>query len=547
MCSKKFDKSDGKGKRQQSILGALDDLISIVDKNYRYIAISKGYTDFFGKQYDDIIGKHVEEIHGEERFYNNIKPFLDKTLLGEEVRLQFWGENKTGELRFLDSKHTPYIGRLSKELAVAVVARDITELVQAQTALEGERNLLNTMVNAIPDFIFSKDSDGIYQLCNGSFEEFVGISKENIIGKTDYEIMSKASAQYIVEKDSEIKTSLQSVRVDEWVTYNDGRKRLLDMYKLPLLDNDRKATGIIGIGRNVTHEREAEEKLLLASLVFDTTLDACLILSKEGRILSSNLAAKEQFKELKHNEDQSLSALDLFYTPNSDSSGLVRILTTEKSWHGEICSSDHRHYVATLNAALDNVGRVEKIVFILRDNQHNFKLEKDLVSKAYSDALTGLPNRLLFMSRLESAIIRAERQRRQIAVFFIDLDKFKPINDKYGHLEGDKVLADIAQRLREKIRETDTLARLGGDEFVALIDIESEKQAKAVAKKLVESLEQVFTIGSENKPILISASIGISLFPSDAVTAQALLHLADQAMYKAKRSLSDAYRFHESQ
>ena len=148
----------------------------------------------------------------------------------------------------------------------------------------------------------------------------------------------------------------------------------------------------------------------------------------------------------------------------------------------------------------------------------------------------------MFYSRLESAIIRAERQLSQLAVLYIDLDNFKPVNDRYGHGVGDQVLIQIAERLKLCFRSTDTLARIGGDEFVALVDIEDKQHVIPVAHKILHSLEPPVQL-NENDQAIISASIGISIFPEDAGTADELLHSADKAMYKAKRASGDYFHF----
>ncbi|WP_315983758.1 PAS domain S-box protein [Aliamphritea spongicola] len=255
-----------------SILSYIDDLVSVVDKNYRYRAVSKGYETFFGCEHSQIIGKHISEVHGEAVFEAHIKAEIDRTLRGEEHTFRFWRPDSRGELRFLDVKHTCYRGPLTEGPGVAVVVRDVTEIVRAKEATEQKQELLNTIINAIPDLIFAKDHHGVYQVCNKSFEEFLGFSAENIIGKTDYELMSAESAAYINRRDKEVRQSHEAQRYDEWVKYQDGRRRLLDMYKLPLLEKDRPEAGVLGIGRNVTYERKAEQNLLMASLVFDTTL-----------------------------------------------------------------------------------------------------------------------------------------------------------------------------------------------------------------------------------------------------------------------------------
>lgn len=522
-----------------SILEALDDLVSIVDQNYRYTAVSRGYTVFFGLLAKDIIGKTVAELHGKEVFEQAIKPNLDLTLAGEEVHLQFWRPNQFGELRFLDSRHTIYTGELVSEKGVAIVARDLTVLKHTQAALEKEKHLLNTIIDAIPDFIFVKDKFGVYQRCNKSFESLLDTPSDRIINKTDNDLMSKSSARYIKRRDQEVINSSLELRCDEPVTYNDGQKRLVDMLKMPLLDNTGEVEGIIGIGHDVTREREIEHKLQLAALVFETTSDCCFIISSKGEVLSSNYAAKEQFPNLTTNNKTLITELlCISNTPPT----LEKIIDSELSWHGEISSQDKKPFLGTLNAVLDDEQHVEKFVLTLRDNSLHKERERELLTQAYHDHLTGLPNRLLLKTKLESAIIRAERQRRQIAVLFIDLDNFKPINDLHGHFEGDKILIAVAERLQNNMRKTDTLSRMGGDEFIALIDIANNSQAEFVAEKLSKCIEQPFGLKETN--VSLSASIGISLFPSDSRVAEQLLQNADEAMYHAKNNPLRAFSFY---
>jgi len=543
MSSKSQKDSIQDSATESSLLRHIDDLVSIVDKNYRYQAISHGYELFFGCTHDDIVGKYVYDVHGQEVFDTVIKAALDKTLSGEDVHFQFCRPNHAGEIRFLDSMHTIYTGPLTEGDGVAVVVRDITENVRANEALEHERKLLNTIIDSIPDFIFSKTPDGSYETCNKSFSEFLGIERAEIIGKTDFELMSYASAEYITNKDAEVRESQQSQRHDEWVTYKDGRKRLLDMHKLPLFDGDRANPGILGIGRNVTYEREAEQKLLMAALVFDATPDPCIILSEKGVVISSNEAAQNQFPSLQ-NKVNKLHISDIFYCPATKAINLETLADQNGSWCGEIYSHDSMCHLATINVVHGQARQADKYVLIIRDENTHKSFTDNLKDKAYQDALTGLPNRRLFYSRLESALLRAERQFNQLAVLYIDLNNFKPINDQHGHSAGDKALVQIAQRLKKNFRTTDTLARLGGDEFVALVNIDDKHQAEAIARKVLNNLTAPLDLGVNITPT-ISASIGISLFPSSAGNAEELIQKADEAMYKAKRNSNLHYLVYE--
>jgi len=159
----------------------------------------------------------------------------------------------------------------------------------------------------------------------------------------------------------------------------------------------------------------------------------------------------------------------------------------------------------------------------------------EAVHLATHDSLTGLPNRLLFHDRLEQAILNADREKKLTALLYMDLDKFKPVNDRLGHSAGDDLLQMVSDRLRNTIRKSDTIARLGGDEFaVVLYEIDKEKNAVDIAKKILKEFEEPYMI--QGHPIYIGTSIGIAVYPNDAMTAPVLIDCADTAMYEAKES-----------
>jgi diguanylate cyclase (GGDEF)-like protein len=162
------------------------------------------------------------------------------------------------------------------------------------------------------------------------------------------------------------------------------------------------------------------------------------------------------------------------------------------------------------------------------------KLQEDQIRHlAHHDMLTGLPNRLLFGDRLRQALLAAQREAHQLAVIFFDLDKFKPVNDSYGHAVGDVLLQQIATRLRGTLRASDTLARLGGDEFVVLLpQVSGADDARAVAEDILRALNRPFM--TEGFSLSISASLGVAVYPDCAPDTEGLLRCADAAMYEAK-------------
>jgi diguanylate cyclase (GGDEF)-like protein len=180
----------------------------------------------------------------------------------------------------------------------------------------------------------------------------------------------------------------------------------------------------------------------------------------------------------------------------------------------------------------------------IREIQEELIQQKEIYNyQAHHDSLTGLPNRALFNDRLEQAIIKSKRETTKVALFFLDLDHFKEINDTLGHDVGDAILVNVANRLKAVMREGDTISRLGGDEFTVIMqDLKHEEHAAVLAEKIIETFKEAIII--ENNALYITTSIGISLFPKDASEMQSLVRLADIAMYKAKDSGRNTFKFY---
>jgi diguanylate cyclase (GGDEF)-like protein len=215
-------------------------------------------------------------------------------------------------------------------------------------------------------------------------------------------------------------------------------------------------------------------------------------------------------------------------------------ISTAGVWHGEIWSrrKDGEVYPEqiTITAIKDRTEQVTHYVAVLRDITERKRLENEVSQLAFFDTLTQLPNRRLFNDRLGQSLTRAQREKSSLALMFIDLDKFKPINDSYGHETGDWMLQTVARRIESSLRASDTAARVGGDEFLVLLpDLQSNDDALAVAEKIRKALEQpVITLSGVT--LLASASIGIAIYPDQAQTTEDLLRLGDRAMYEAKNA-----------
>lgn len=197
-----------------------------------------------------------------------------------------------------------------------------------------------------------------------------------------------------------------------------------------------------------------------------------------------------------------------------------------------------------LNYEKRDLEAVEQFASLFALAAQKKQAQDQIAHLAHHDPLTGLINRHLFPDRLAQAMILSQRHRKKIALLYVDLDKFKQINDAHGHLAGDTVLIEVASRLRGLLRDSDTVARMGGDEFVVILhDISSKTAVQNVAKKIIETLAEPILFHETR--FIVMASVGISIYPDDDKQIDALLHKADQAMYQAKKSSTTSYIFYE--
>lgn len=292
----------------------------------------------------------------------------------------------------------------------------------------------------------------------------------------------------------------------------------------------------------------SDENLKQAAKVMEVTRDGVLILDSERRILSANQSASAITGflpgELSGMSDHALLA---HQNEAEREEALWRQVEDHDQWQGEIWCRRKNGEVFTAHATIsridDHKGRFQNYIKIFSDITDRKLEEQALLKLAYHDPLTELPNRALFLDRLEMAVAVARRSGRKLAVLFIDLDKFKPVNDALGHEAGDLLLIETAKRLQGALREADTVARFGGDEFVVLLaEIEHDHDALAVAGTLVERIKEPFAV--KGRDCHIGCSIGASLFPQDGESPAQLVEKADQAMYQAKQAGSGAIRLH---
>lgn len=289
------------------------------------------------------------------------------------------------------------------------------------------------------------------------------------------------------------------------------------------------------------------ERLTLLASVFTHGQEAVMLTDTQNRIVEVNPAFTRitgfEASEVKGQDPKILSSgkqSPEFYAE------LWQTLQAEGKWQGEIWNrhKDGHIYAEILSITQlhDDSGQLTHYLAMFLDISRLKAHEEELRRIAHYDLLTGIPNRRLLQDRLQQALARARRSERQVAVCYLDLDGFKPINDRYGHATGDLVLIEISQRIQAAMREVDTLARLGGDEFVLLItELSGAEEITKVLERVLGTVKEPITL--EGERMNVTASIGVSLFPEHGINPDTLVRYADHAMYKAKREGRNRYVF----
>jgi diguanylate cyclase (GGDEF)-like protein/PAS domain S-box-containing protein len=306
----------------------------------------------------------------------------------------------------------------------------------------------------------------------------------------------------------------------------------------------------IGIVRDIRRRKEAEHGLRLGSSVIRQASQGIIVTDARGAMKMVNPA----FCRLTgYSEEEAIGATPkMLQSGRHDAEFYARMwaaLLEKGYWQGEVWNrrKDGEVYPEwlSLSAIKDGEGRITNYVAMFSDISKLKEAEEDLERLAFYDALTGLPNRLLFRERLDRSLKEARRSAsKRTAVLYLDLDKFKPVNDTYGHTTGDALLQEVARRLSESVREVDTVARLGGDEFaIVLHEVADAAATLRIADKIIAAInEPVFV---EGHLCHVGTSIGIAFAPDHAEQAAALVELADAALYVAKKSGRNCYSVHQ--
>ena len=412
----------------------------------------------------------------------------------------------------------------------------------------------NTLVDLSPDFIALKDELGRWVAANVHARNVLNLEGKNWLGKTDLQIaemLSPANRPLLkkcaLSDEKTWRDKSPSDPIIEVIVQSDGSKRYFEVVKSPHFHLDGNRKSMVVFGHDVTKSIAERNSVKLANHVLENSHEAVLITDANNNIVSVNRA---------YTDISGYTLEDVVgKNPRINSSGLHdsafyrsmwHQISTEGVWRGEILDKKKNGEIypkwLDISAVHDTDGNLTNYIGIFSDLTEKKNNEEKIRFLAFHDPLTKLPNRLLLRDRFDQAIAIADRENKELAFLFIDIDKFKQVNDSLGHLFGDQLLLLVADRLSLSVRDTDTVARFGGDEFVILLTcMQADSAVSNIAEKILKDLSSPFLIGSVE--LNSSSSIGIAMYPDDGKDFDTLLKMADTAMYQSKNGGKNTYRF----
>ncbi len=501
----------------------------------------------FGASYEAFLELvHPEDREGVNQAY--AQSLIDQKPYEIQHRLLF----NDGRIKYVHEYATSYFDEQGRAVRSIGTVQDVTGQVQTQLDLRQQEKELNAIIEAIPLMLFVKDAKELrFQRFNAAGEKLLGYGREELLGKNDYDFFPKEQADFFTGLDRETLESCEKRVIRQEEINTPAGKRILHTVKTSITDEKGLPKYLLGVSEDITERKAYEEELKKAAAVIDNLAEGIMISDANNRLVSINPAFTKitgyQLEEVKGK------------TPNVLSSGrhdqnfyqaMWRSIDEKGGWQGEIWNrrKDEEVYPQwlSISSIKDEHGQVINYIGVFSDISIMKNNEAKLRFLAHHDALTELPNRVLMNDRLEHALSQVDRNKSIMAVFYLDLDRFKTINDSFGHPYGDLLLQIVAKRLQSVLRNQDTVSRVSGDEFVVLLEnLHSEEEAGLVAQKILDELGKPVLLGEHE--ITVTTSIGIAIAPNDGTEAVSLLKNADTALYRAKDLGRNSYEFFSSE
>jgi diguanylate cyclase (GGDEF)-like protein/PAS domain S-box-containing protein len=514
-----------------------------VERNQRW-ALMLGYT------YDEIkttTQQWTDFIHPEDRekAWQSIHDVLEGR--SEVHRIEYRMLHKDGSIRWiLDQAKVMQRDLNGKPLRMCGTHSDITQRLLIEKSEREYAARLQLFVEYAPAALAMFDQDMRYLAVSKRWRTDYLLGEQDIIGHSHYEVFPEITEDW---KNIHCRALLGEVvkKEDDKFIRANGDVQWVKWEIRPWNTDAGLIGGIVIFTEDITERKQSEEKLKLAALVYQNSNDAMAVTDAENRIIDINPAfttftgyTKDEVIGKNPKILRSGRQDEAFYH------AMWKTLNETGQWRGEVWNRKKNGEIyaelLSINTIYNDDGAVYQRVGLFSDITDKKNADVKIWNQANYDQLTQLPNRNLFFDRLDQEIKRCQREGSIAALLFIDLDRFKDVNDLLGHNAGDKLLIEASDRIKRCIRQYDTVSRVGGDEFIIILsELQDTSDASRIAENVIDRLSEPFKLGDQLS--FISASIGITVYPNDGDDAFDLVKKSDQAMYAAKNSGRSCFRF----
>ncbi len=539
-----------KNQTWQPLIEGMIEAVWIIDAiELRILAVNRVAAELLGLPASSLIGKPVVELAATPEdlyFWEDVAAGRSDHILSETLLVHANGNTIPVERRV--SRIT-----LNDAASIFVVGiRDQSEERRIESELEKLVAELRATLESTADGILVTDLEEVIRGYNQRFAELWCLPQELLTQRNDAAIHAWM-AQNVVDA-ATYAARLAAISRSPLLEASDvlllRSGKVLERVTLPQYARGRPI-GRVYSYRDISQRLADEVRLQLAAKVFEASLDAIFVTDADFRLIAANPACErltgqsteKLLGKTAHDILASTASRELFATQ------VAAQLETKGFWEGEAWHRNRAGNSLPCQASLvrveDDTGKLLHHIGFFKDLSETVNAKKRIEELAYTDALTGLPNRLLLAERIEFALGLAHREKSSFALLFLDLDRFKHINDSLGHMFGDRVLVDVAERIKDCLRQVNTAARLGGDEFLILLHNTDAHGAEITSRRVIERLAQPFVI--DGLSFSVTCSIGIALFPDDGQTMDDLIKNADAAMYHVKERGRAGFRFYQRQ
>jgi len=522
------------------LFNVMSDGVLIVDAHGLILDCNTAFHIRLGYEKDELLGQSIDLLSSTD-FAGRVHERLERILKAGETTFETAYKHKDG--RVIPVEINARVCATGGERIFMGIVRDISEHKKLETRLNEQLELFQGAINTTNLGFWATDAHGRFLEVNDAYAQQSGYNRQELLtmGITDVEARED-SEQTAAHIDEVIRKGHARFRTRH-------RRRDGSTWPVEVVTSYNPAHGgrFFVFIEDISDKVSLENHHSLAVRVFNAMDQAIVITDEENRIISANPAASKitgyGIHELLGQNPRILSSGrqdKAFYEQ------MWHSLQTTGHWEGEIWDRRKNGSVfpkwLTINVLYDDNGGVKQYLSMFSDISERKENEELIWKQANFDVLTGLANRFLFQSRLQRAIVRSQREDRQLAVVYLDLDDFKVVNDSLGHAAGDQLLMEVADRLGKLIHKPDTVARLGGDEFTVLLtDIKEPDRIGTLVERLLETFQAPFAL--EGHTMHISASIGVAVYPTDGSSLEELTKHADIAMYQAKAEGRSTFRF----